>query len=616
MGTSGGWYSSLLGSGGVPVRVATGQAPTSKGLGVDNLRGLSALTVAVLAVLAAACSGGEAIEDDAQGAADARQEVVAKADCRTFGEFAQLEEIMANERSSHSALALADGRVLVVGGRGKGGARWPRLFPHTEIYDPATGQWTPSGDMAQEREFFTLISLGDGGILAAGGTNVQLDPSKGAEVRDPESGQWAAVSKMSTGRERGAAVLLSDGRVLYTGGKNKNLREQESTEIFDPASGEWTEAAPMNQARSIHSATLLGDGRVLVAGGGKPEGPFFATAEIYDPVADAWTLAESMRLPRILHTATLLADGRVLVVGGKGEPLPDVDSQLRRTAEIFDPDTGRWEPAGEMAEGRAEHTATLLSDGTVLVIGSLGNKATSEIYDPASDTWYEAATMAETRYRHTATVLKDGTVLVVGGQSTDSVTINSEAFTYGTFAADGACATGVSGSESALAGVTPAEVMAEVEATATPVGGSKTSGRDASQFEFADQVLDASEDDEVTVAPLGTLVRLKVGQRMASPSKGDGLTVTFLEVTEDSRCPEGAECSEPGQAEIRVHIAWFGQDVGELSLTLQGGQTEPTIGTPGGAFFVALASLQPLPSSGETGSEDPEYTAEIAVFQK
>ena len=581
------------------------------------MKGTIALIIATAAALVAACSNQPVAEDRPPGDAGGQiEQVVEQADCETFGEFARLETIMANERSSHSALLLEDGMVLVVGGRGKGGARWPRLFPHSEIYDPATGRWSPSGDMDQEREFFTLINLGDGGILAAGGTDVQLEPPKATEVRDPGTGEWSASGKMSTGRERGAAVLLNDGRVLYTGGKNKNLREQNSTEIFDPANGEWTEAAQMSQARSIHTATLLQDGRVLVTGGGKPEGPFLATAEIYDPSADTWTQVGSMRLPRILHTATLLSDGRVLVAGGKGEPVPDVDSQLRQTAEIYDPKTGEWSPAGEMAEGRAEHTATVLADGRVLVIGSLGNKATAEIYDPATDTWYDAGSMEETRYRHTATVLADGSVLVVGGQSTDSVTINAEVFTHGAFASEGACATGVRGSESTLVGVEPAEAVAEEQATPTPVGGSRTSGRDASQFAFSGEVVDAVDGEEVTVASLGTLVRLDVGERMASPSKGDGLTVTFLEVVEDSRCPIDAECLSAGQATIKVHIAWFGQDVGELSLTLEGDQVDPTIGTPGGAYFVALASLEPLPDSESAGSLDLGYKAEIAVFQK
>jgi hypothetical protein len=306
----------------------------------------------------------------------------------------------------------------------------------------------------------------------------------------------------------------------------------------------------------------------------------------------------------------------VLVVGGKGEPALGVDSQLRQTAEVWDPATGEWEPAGSLADGRAEHTATLLSDGTVLVIGSLGNKSSSEIYDPATDTWYDSGVMKETRYRHTATLLSDGTVFVNGGQSTESVTINTEVFSGDGFAASGACATGVSGAASTLVGVDPVEQVVEVKETPTPTGGSSTSGRDASSFVFSTEVVDAADDEEVTVVPLGTLVTLDRGERMASPGKGSGLTVTFLEVIADSRCPTDVTCITAGEATIKVHVSWFGWDIGELSLTILGGQTDPTITSPGGAFFVAFGSLEPLPKSDDPELAERDYKAAIAVFQK
>jgi len=574
-----------------------------------------ALFIMSIAVLAAACSSSPSAEVATSADTDAPADAVVSNDsCEVYGEFTTVELRMLNERSSHSALLLDDGTVLVVAGRGKGGPRGPRLFPFTEIFDPATGQWADSGELEKEREFFTLLTLQDGRILAAGGTNIQLDATKTAEVRDPATGEWISVGKMDTGRERGVGVLLNDGRVLATGGKNKNLRDQDSTEIFDPTTNEWTDAAPMSQARSIHTATVLSDGRVLVVGGGKPDGPFFATAEVYDPATDSWSSTGSMRLPRILHTATLLTDGRVLVVGGKGEPEPDIDSTIRQTSEVWDPKTGEWSPAGSMAEGRAEHTATLLKDGTVVVIGSL-NKNTSEIYDPATDTWYDSATMTEARYRHTSTVLKDGSVFVLGGFTTDRVTITGEVFAGDGFAVADACATGVSGALSTLNGIDPVEPVVEVKATPTPTGGSSTSGRDASSFAFSTEVVDAGDGTDITAVPYGTLVTLEVGERMASPSKTD-VKITFLEVISDSRCATDVTCITAGEATIKVHVSWYGWDVGELTLTILGGQAEPTIGSTGGAFFVALGSLEPLPKSDDPELSERNYKAAIAVFQK
>ena len=111
------------------------------------------------------------------------------------------------------------------------------------------------------------------------------------------------------------------------------------------------------------------------------------------------------------HTATLLANGTVLVVGGGSADPEDVGL---KTAELFDPAAGRWRPTLSLATPRAGHAATLLRDGTVLVTGGL-TQATAELYDPGAGTWSAAPDMGTPRNGHTATLLNDGRVLVVGG---------------------------------------------------------------------------------------------------------------------------------------------------------------------------------------------------------
>ncbi|MFP2934237.1 kelch repeat-containing protein, partial [Pyxidicoccus sp. 3LG] len=83
--------------------------------------------------------------------------------------------------------------------------------------------------------------------------------------------------------------------------------------------------APLTATRSAHTATLLADGRVLVVGGMRRLGTFpiptsepVASAELYDPTTDTWSATSPLAEARYSHTATLLADGRVLVVGGQG----------------------------------------------------------------------------------------------------------------------------------------------------------------------------------------------------------------------------------------------------------------------------------------------------------
>ena len=110
------------------------------------------------------------------------------------------------------------------------------------------------------------------------------------------------------------------------------------------------------------------------------------------------------------HTATLLKDGRVLVVGGRGR---------LTSAEIWDPETGRWTPGGNTVEPRSEHTATLLPDGTVLVAGGPGKIDLVEIYDPETGSWTQGPRMVLGRYSHTATALQDGRVVIAGGTGKD-----------------------------------------------------------------------------------------------------------------------------------------------------------------------------------------------------
>jgi len=125
-----------------------------------------------------------------------------------------------------------------------------------------------------------------------------------------------------------------------------------------------------------------------------------------------------MALTRTGHTATLLRDGRVLVVGGAN------GAGSVATAELYDPDPDKWSSAGTMRVRRIGHTATLLPNGRVLVVGgqdSSGPLATAELFDPGTNRWSAAPSMSQARSQHTATLLEDGTVLVAGGLGSGSL---------------------------------------------------------------------------------------------------------------------------------------------------------------------------------------------------
>ena len=133
--------------------------------------------------------------------------------------------------------------------------------------------------------------------------------------------------------------------------------------------------------------------------------------EVTGMPACGWYPTGSLASPRSYHTATLLNDGKVLIVGGSSG-----GSRLA-TAEVYDPESGTWSTTGSMASPRVNHTATLLNGGKVLVAGGYGDNPleTVEVFDPATGTWSAAASMVSPHSWHTATLLNNGKLLVMGG---------------------------------------------------------------------------------------------------------------------------------------------------------------------------------------------------------
>jgi hypothetical protein len=110
------------------------------------------------------------------------------------------------------------------------------------------------------------------------------------------------------------------------------------------------------------------------------------------------------------QTATLLPDGTVLVLGGSSG----------KFAELYDPTTDRWIATGRLLTPRVGHTATLLADGTVLVVGGYAGAdgartRSAELYDPGTGKWIATGSLLKARGGHTATLLPNGEVLVAGG---------------------------------------------------------------------------------------------------------------------------------------------------------------------------------------------------------
>jgi uncharacterized protein YjdB len=318
-------------------------------------------------------------------------------------------------RRSHSATLLTNGKVLIVGSEGDPTDRT------AELYDPATATWTSAGTMANWHGVHEAILLADGRVLIVGG--IGSGPAVPfAELYDPMANQWSPAMTMALPRTSHTATLLSNGTVLVVGGNEGLGPVYTSTVLYDPATNTWSERASLGTPRKNHAATRLSNGKVLVTGGWDAIGPVpvssvTATAELYDPAANTWAPVASMSHARLGHTATLLSDGRVLVVGGTNA----IDLLA---AEIYDPVSNTWSPAGTMTTPRMRHTPVLLPNGLVMVAGGsvdqplsagLVSTETVEVYDPATNAWSPAPDLSVPRSGHTATLLGNHAVLFVGG---------------------------------------------------------------------------------------------------------------------------------------------------------------------------------------------------------
>ena len=288
-----------------------------------------------------------------------------------------------------------------------------------------TGGTTPTDSMAFARDPFTSTLLNDGTILMAGG---YASPGVAQNTTDfyDSAGHIIPLKNpsMVSARAYHTATLLNSGMVLLVGGYDATGTPLASAELYDPNTGSFSATTgSLATARTQHTATLLSDGTVLIAGGSNTTQPALATGELYDPVSQTFIAVGSLTTARYQHTATLLNDGTVLIAGG----VIDRNYTPTPTAEIYYPLSAN--PALStfssiipgMNSPRAYHTATLLNDGTVLIVGGTIDKyphltATAETYDPSSGSFnLTTGSMATPRATHTATLLNNGQVLIAGG---------------------------------------------------------------------------------------------------------------------------------------------------------------------------------------------------------
>jgi hypothetical protein len=257
-------------------------------------------------------------------------------------------------------VALRDGRFLIVHDSDNG----------SSLYDPSAKTVTRVESRASTHQFGTTTPLADGRVLLVGGRDDHQYLAI-AEIYEPNGGRFVATGSLQAARQNHCATLLADGRVLIAGGDQGDTGSDQlmlsSAETYDPISGKFSRVGSLGTARSRPSCTLLPDGRVLVSGGMGPDGVVLRSAEIFDPATGSFAGTGSMSIPRALAAAVLLRDGRVLVAGGSDQEGP------LSSAEVYDPRAGVFAPTGSMLEAGWQLAAITLPNGEVMLFGVNGD---------------------------------------------------------------------------------------------------------------------------------------------------------------------------------------------------------------------------------------------------
>ncbi len=321
------------------------------------------------------------------------------------------------ERWAATAVVLADGSVLVVGGTTGGNS--DKAVATAQLYVPTAGGWRDAATMGERRSYPAAARLPDGRVLVAGGSRDGA-PLASCEIYDPSVDRWSPAAPMTVARSFFDLVDLPDGRLLAAGGGTSGGKHPatKTAEVYDPASGSWSRTGSMTKPRAFAATASLSDGRVIVAGGTPV---YFGTispmrtTEIWDPRTGAWTAGPTMKTRRFYAEAVTVGD-TVLVAGGwpdNGRHTPALTS-----TEVLRPN-GSWVSGGTMPTGRAQFVLVGLRGGALAIGGLTGKNntvvGTTDLFSLDGPGWQAGPALPEPVMWPAAARLPDGRVLVVGG---------------------------------------------------------------------------------------------------------------------------------------------------------------------------------------------------------
>ncbi|MEE2887596.1 MAG: kelch repeat-containing protein [Planctomycetota bacterium] len=300
---------------------------------------------------------------------------------------------------------LKDGRVLLAGGVDTVGDPTNTC----EIYNPATNTFTSTGSMGSKRAGHAAALLNDGRVLVVAGTRELKDVAKAitgllssAEIYNPATGNWSGTGSIANAVLGPSLTTLTNGKVLVAGGARVNtifgiplsVTSLNTCQLYNPSSGSWSGTGSMRNDRAVHSfdTLRLSNGRVLVTGGVKvniapliPPPANFAGAtamkqcEYYDPNSGSWVSLPDMSIERTGHSVTQTRSGIVIIAGGaKGA----IDAAISTTSiQEFNPSSNSFVGSYNMKTQRATQGSALTPSGAIVLFGgTISSTATTTLH--------------------------------------------------------------------------------------------------------------------------------------------------------------------------------------------------------------------------------------------
>lgn len=335
---------------------------------------------------------------------------------------------------SNPVVMLKNGELFFPGGVWSGTG----VIEPARLYNIKTKKLKLVGhNMNIPRISYTTVLLQDGRVLINGGYAINekgnMEHKKIVdEIYNPATKTFSEISENYSGYSHSHCVLLKDGRVF--------IISAGLATIFDPKVEKYTVVGNIRQFKfksyitgspdqiaeysTLHQYTdvrpvLLKDGRVLLVGNSYDNN---GNAEIYDPKINLFTNTGQMKYPRSQFTATLLSDGRVLVIGGVNK---DWEYGIG-TAEIFDPKTNSFKTVGSLKVPRYDQSAILLSNGKVLVVnGKYGHSEDlkylkdAELFDPKTNIFIKIGSTHKTRVYPDLINISKNQIFVLSGKDAE-----------------------------------------------------------------------------------------------------------------------------------------------------------------------------------------------------